>query len=86
MSNLQDTDTKCHVCKGAGYTMRTPFDPYQGTITRKCTACDGTGLSSYGRAMEDIPKLMEKIGICPKCDRPMVHYRKRGYVCRYCEE
>jgi hypothetical protein len=85
MSKLQDTEIKCHACGGAGYTLHIPAKVGE-TIQRKCSICDGTGLSNYGRAMEEIPKIMEKIGICPKCDRPMVHYRKRGYVCRYCEE
>lgn len=79
MSNLENTDTKCHVCNGDGYQLITHDFEIEG---RKCRACHGTGLSNYGRALENF----QKVGICKKCDRPMVHYRLRGYKCPYCDD
>lgn len=84
MNKLQNTETKCHVCNGAGYHLN-----LHGLeqIERECGACHGTGLSAYGRAMnEPFADELKSVFTCQHCGAKKVHYRLHGYKCPHmCE-
>lgn len=78
--DLNDTSIKCHVCNGAGHELR--IVGYE-VIERQCKACNGTGLSVIGRAMNDL----QSVFTCEKCGANKVHYRLYGYRCpNRCED
>lgn len=67
---------RCETCHGMGMIGELFADetiPFAHGL--QCPDCDGKGY-----------RLINRIGICPDCDRPMVHYRLRGYVCSYCQD
>lgn len=82
--DISETGIKCHVCNGAGYHL---VILGHETIERKCGACDGTGLTEMGRAMQEFGETFKGVFICEKCGANKVHYRLYGYRCpNHCED
>lgn len=64
----------CGICHGTGMVGELfPDETIAFPQGQECPNCKGKGYT-----------IISRIGICPKCESSMVHYRLKGYVCPYC--